>query len=301
MLQAWQGRGFWQGTQDRRPGALAGMIQAMSTVPQPRLLASAVADFGAFTGALGAGPLAAARTTAASAIKDGQCNPGTYYLAGVRSVRWGGAMDEGQPRAREGRTVTGGRAAARSQGTSTDGSHSGAGGAPVTRLRAVDSESYADWDAVYRDNIALVHRLMFAKVGNRPDAEDLTTEVFLATLRPLRLPASIGEVRAYLLATARTVLARYWARTLAQQVTSLTEDPEQALTAARPESAAAPQRAQQILAALPERYRLILQLRFLEACTVVETAQRMEISVANAKVLQHRAMRRAAEIAAGLE
>jgi RNA polymerase sigma-70 factor (ECF subfamily) len=170
----------------------------------------------------------------------------------------------------------------------------------VTRLRAVDSESYADWDAVYRDNIALVHRLMFAKVGNRPDAEDLTTEVFLATLRPLRLPASVGEVRAYLLATARTVLARYWARTLGQQVTSLTEDPEQALTAMRPESAA-PQQAQQILAALPERYGLILQLRFLEGCTVAEAAQRMEISVANAKVLQHRAMRRAAEIAAGLE
>lgn len=171
----------------------------------------------------------------------------------------------------------------------------------MTRLRAVGGESYADWDAVYRDNIGLVHRLMFAKVGNRPDAEDLTTEVFLAALRPLRLPASVGEVRAYLLATARTVLARYWARTLGQQVTSLTEDPEQVLTAARLESAAAPQQAQQILSALPDRYRQILQLRFLEGCTVTEAAQALGVSVANAKVLQHRAMRRAAQIAAGLE
>ena len=68
-------------------------------------------------------------------------------------------------------------------------------------------EAYADWEAVYRDNVDRVYRMMFAKVGNRPDAEDLTAEVFLAALRPLRVSASVGEVRAYLAATARTVLA----------------------------------------------------------------------------------------------
>ena len=62
------------------------------------------------------------------------------------------------------------------------------------------------------NNVERVYRLMFAKVGNRPDAEDLTTEVFLAALRPLRVSASVGEVRAYLLATARTVLAAHWRR-----------------------------------------------------------------------------------------
>lgn len=166
----------------------------------------------------------------------------------------------------------------------------------------LDGESYADWDAVYRDNIALVHRLMFAKVGNRPDAEDLTTEVFLAALRPLRLPASVGQVRAYLFATARTVLARYWTRTLSHQVTALTKDPEQVLTAAPQDSGSgASQRAKQILAALPERYRRILELRFLDGCTVAEAAHALGISKANAKVLQHRAVRRAAEVAAELE
>jgi RNA polymerase sigma factor (sigma-70 family) len=173
-------------------------------------------------------------------------------------------------------------------------------GAPGARLQVVAGQMYPDWDAVYRDNIGLVHRLMFAKVGNRPDAEDLTTEVFLAVLRPLKLPASVGQVRAYLFATARTVLARYWSRTLRLQVTALTEDPEEVFAVARLESAAQ-QRAEQILAALPERYRRILQLRFLDACTVAEAAQALGISVANAKVLQHRALRQAAKIAAGLE
>jgi RNA polymerase sigma-70 factor (ECF subfamily) len=92
------------------------------------------------------------------------------------------------------------------------------------QLRVVSGEFYPDWEAVYRDNIDRVYRLMFAKVGNRPDAEDLTAEVFLAALRPLRVSASVPEVRAYLLTTARTVLAGYWRRTLGREITRLTDD-----------------------------------------------------------------------------
>jgi RNA polymerase sigma-70 factor (ECF subfamily) len=61
----------------------------------------------------------------------------------------------------------------------------------------------------------------------------------------------------------------------------------------------APQRARRILATLPDRYRRILELRFLEACSIKEAAQAMGVSVSNAKVLQHRALRMAAK--AGLE
>ena len=142
------------------------------------------------------------------------------------------------------------RAAAREPAATADGQDPRTASDPASpgRLRAVTSEEYPDWDAVYRDNIGLVYRLMFAKVGNRPDAEDLTTEVFLAALRPLRLPASVGEVRAYLLATARTVLARYWARTLGHPVTTLNENAGEA-RAERPLESAAPEQAERILAA----------------------------------------------------
>lgn len=142
-----------------------------------------------------------------------------------------------------------------------------------------------------------MYRLMFGKVGNRPDAEDLTTEVFLAALRPLRLPAPAPAVRGYLLAACRTALARHWARTFGEQVTTLPEDVEAVFTGTDLESGAE-QHAGQILAALPERYRRILQLRFLDGCSVAEAARALGISVGTAKVLQHRALRRAAEVAA---
>ena len=170
------------------------------------------------------------------------------------------------------------------------------------RLRVVDPEAYTDWEAVYRDNIDRLYRLMYARVGNRPDAEDLTSEVFRTALGPLRLASSKGEVRSYLLTTAQTVLASHWRRTLGLPVTSI--DPETDLASlAEPskkeDPSDAPQRAGRILAALPDRYRRILELRFLEACTIKEAAQAMNISVSNAKVLQHRALRMAAK--AGLE
>ena len=157
-------------------------------------------------------------------------------------------------------------------------------------------EAYADWEAVYRDNVDRVYRMMFAKVGNRPDAEDLTAEVFLAVLRPLRVSASVGEVRAYLQATARTVLAGHWRRTLGLEVTTL-DDEHTAIAVVEHTAAAPPNRTRAILAALPANYCRILELRFLDSCSVAEAAVVLGVSTANAKVLQHRALRRAAQVA----
>jgi RNA polymerase sigma-70 factor (ECF subfamily) len=167
-------------------------------------------------------------------------------------------------------------------------------------LRVVSEDTYPDWEAIYRDNVERLYRLMYAKVGNRPDAEDLTTEVFLAALRPLRHTASVGEVRSYLLATARTVLASHWRRTLGQQITSIDGDTMAEALTAEPANDVASARAARILAALPPRYEEILRLRFLQACSLKEAAERMRISVGNAKVLQSRALRQAARAAMDL-
>jgi RNA polymerase sigma factor (sigma-70 family) len=176
------------------------------------------------------------------------------------------------------------------------------GGGDGAHLWVVDTDAYADWESVYRDNVGRLYRLMYARVGNRPDAEDLTAEVFRTALGPLRLGSSKGEVRSYLLVTAQTVLASHWRRSLGLSVTSI--DPESDMDAlaepsGREAPGDAPQRASRILAALPERYRRILELRFLEACTIKEAAKAMDVSVSNAKVLQHRALRMAAKV--GLE
>jgi RNA polymerase sigma-70 factor (ECF subfamily) len=175
---------------------------------------------------------------------------------------------------------------------------------PRTALRVVEDDDYPDWESVYRDNVDRLYRFMYARVGNRADAEDLTAEVFRSALGPLRLDTSRGEVRAYLLQTARTVLASHWRRRLGQPVSFIDPDDDLEFMADAPEPELETHkrdRVQLILAALPDRYRRILELRFLESSPIKEAARLMDVSVANAKVLQHRALQMATKVAEELE
>jgi cytochrome oxidase Cu insertion factor (SCO1/SenC/PrrC family) len=53
VLQAWPGRGFWQGASHGQPGTLAGMTQSMAGTPQPGFLSAWVSAFTAFDEAHG--------------------------------------------------------------------------------------------------------------------------------------------------------------------------------------------------------------------------------------------------------
>ena len=161
-------------------------------------------------------------------------------------------------------------------------------------LQPVTGAAYPDWDAVYRDNVTWVYRLMYSKVGNQPDAEDLTAEVFMTALKPLRVSATVPEVRKYLKMTARTVLASYWRDRMGRELTTIEDDVPETV---EPEDVVgdAPAKVRTLLEQLPDNYRRILELRFLQAFSVREAAGQMGVSVANAKVLQYRALRMAAQ------
>ncbi|MEO8899071.1 MAG: sigma-70 family RNA polymerase sigma factor [Candidatus Dormibacter sp.] len=154
-----------------------------------------------------------------------------------------------------------------------------------------------DWDTIYRRNIISIYRLLYSKVGNRADAEDLTSQVFLSALPHIRPASSPGEAHAYLVATTRTVLADHWRRRLGIQVTAIDENLTPAAAPDDNESAVDPMPGiQRLLDLLPANYRRILTLRFLELHSVRSAAAAMGVSAANARVLQHRALRRAAEL-----
>jgi cytochrome oxidase Cu insertion factor (SCO1/SenC/PrrC family) len=53
VLQAWPGRGFWQGTAHGQPGTLAGMTSAMAPTPQPHVLSAWITAFTGFDEAHG--------------------------------------------------------------------------------------------------------------------------------------------------------------------------------------------------------------------------------------------------------
>ena len=48
LLQAWPGRGFWQGSTGGKPGTLSGMVKEMADTPQPRFLSSLLSGSASF-------------------------------------------------------------------------------------------------------------------------------------------------------------------------------------------------------------------------------------------------------------
>jgi RNA polymerase sigma-70 factor (ECF subfamily) len=154
----------------------------------------------------------------------------------------------------------------------------------------------ADWETAYRENVAWVYRLAFGRLGNRDDAEDVTAEVFTRALPRLRLTVPLEQVRAYLAATARSVLADYWRRSYGLDLPVPLDLDIADASATSTSQQDSVNRANQLLGRLSERYRRVLELRFLNGCSIAETARALDISVGSVKVLQHRALRRAAQL-----
>jgi DNA-directed RNA polymerase specialized sigma24 family protein len=91
------------------------------------------------------------------------------------------------------------------------------------------------------------------------------------------------------------VLAAHWRATMGREITSI----DDGIAAARDSEesiSTAPERARAVLTALPDNYRRILELRFLQGRSIRDSATEMGVSVANAKVLQHRALQLAAQV-----
>lgn len=148
-----------------------------------------------------------------------------------------------------------------------------------------------DWESVYQEHVAPLYRYVYSRTGNTPDAEDVTSTTFLRALPRLRSDVSAAEIRAYLRTTARRVLADVWRQ---RHGTVLMEFDEQRDAAQAPPDRQDEVDVSPILDGLPANYRSVLEFRFLRGYSIRETAAAMGVSVANAKVLQLRALRRAA-------
>jgi len=145
------------------------------------------------------------------------------------------------------------------------------------------------------DELELVYAFIYARVGNRADAEDLTQQVAMKAIPRLRQGAPASSIRGYLFATARSVLGGFWSTRLGLSEAELHEDlamePPQA-----PPSEVAMASVQRVLGELPDNYRRVLELRFLHGYSLKEVAAEMRSTVGAIKVMQLRALRAAAKV-----
>src|SRR5437016_12461843 len=148
------------------------------------------------------------------------------------------------------------------------------------------------------EELELVYAFVYARVGNRPDAEDLTQQVALKAIPRLREGASAAAVRAYLFATARSALASFWSGRFGLPEDELREDLW--VENRRPEPAAeSVDLGHRSLEQLPSNYRRVLELRFLHGYSLKEVAAELGTTVGGVKVMQLRALRAAAKVESG--
>lgn len=171
-----------------------------------------------------------------------------------------------------------------------------ADGRPALGARPVDAE------ALYRTQVRPLYTFIYSKVGNRETAEDLTSEVFMKALTHLDPTREEHSKVAWLYRVARNAVADYWRAGRGVRVIALAEARMGRLsTPARDaeHQERARSRATALLAQLPAHYRTVLSHRLLEGLSVAETARCMGTSEGNVKVLQHRALKRAAALREG--
>jgi len=145
------------------------------------------------------------------------------------------------------------------------------------------------------DELEIVYAFIYARVGNRADAEDLTQQVAMKAIPRLRQGAPASAIRGYLFATARSVLGGFWSTRLGLSEAELHEDLALALPPSPPSEESA-DTVQQILAQLSDNYRRVLELRFLHGYSLKEVAAEMNSTVGAIKVMQLRALRAAAKV-----
>ena len=161
--------------------------------------------------------------------------------------------------------------------------------------------AHARFEAIYDEHVTAIHRFVYARVGNRPDAEDLTGQVFMRAVEQLDVDRPAPQISAWLYRVAQNAVADYWRAFYrlpqigVEQVAAAWEpvmpQPDPHADAEADRAATAVRR---LLKRLPEQYARVLELRFLHRLSVAETASQLGISHGNAKVLQYRALRKAA-------
>ena len=168
----------------------------------------------------------------------------------------------------------------------------------VRRAQEGDAEAFGE---LYDHYVTLVHRYAYHRVGDRATAEDITSETFVRALRRIDSLSFQGrDVGAWLVTIARNIVFDH-VKSSRYRLEVTTADMRDADTATDgPEDAVVQRLTNEALVECirklgPEQQEC-LTLRFLQGLSVAETATIMDRNEGAVKALQHRAVRRLAQL-----
>lgn len=153
-----------------------------------------------------------------------------------------------------------------------------------------DTEAYGE---IYDRYVTRIYRFVFFKVGNKLDAEDITSEAFLKAWRYIQEGQPIKNLNALLYSIARNLVIdhyRFQAKKRAFEEASFPEIEGGVSMSHRLDLKVDEKRILNALKALKDEYSEVIVLKFFDNLSTAETAQIIGKSQNNTRVLLHRAL-----------
>ncbi|ROP39720.1 sigma-70 family RNA polymerase sigma factor [Saccharothrix texasensis] len=187
------------------------------------------------------------------------------------------------------------------QSSTIESVESNAAEEPWNLVRAAQGGDTDAFGALYDRYVDVVYRYVLFRVGDRTLAEDVTSETFLRALRSIGSISYQGrDVGAWFVTIARNIVfdhvksSRYRLEVTTAELADnreVTDGPEQEVL-----TDATNAELLRCVAQLGDDQRECITLRFIQGLSVAETAARMGRNEGAIKALQHRAVRRLAQL-----
>ena len=166
----------------------------------------------------------------------------------------------------------------------------------LSKLKSHDKEAFVK---AYDENVDDIHRFVYFKIGNKEEANDLTSVIFLKTWNHIQTNSleDSKTLRALLYKIARNAIIDYYRETSNKITASLDDedhkidivddarDPQEKI-----DSEANLEMIKNKLPLLKEEYREVIIMRFINDLTLEEIADISGKKIGNIRVLIHRAL-----------
>ena len=171
----------------------------------------------------------------------------------------------------------------------------------LVRIKKKDPQAFSE---VYDLYITPIYRFIYFKVATKQDAEDLTSEVFLKIWQYItETEEEIQNLRALLYRTARNLVIDFYRRSAKRDLTQDLEvletikDERQQSLLSQIDITFEMQDIEKVLRQLKDEYREVIILRYIEELSIAEIAKVLQKSKGSVRVLLHRALKVAKELA----
>lgn len=157
-----------------------------------------------------------------------------------------------------------------------------------------DKSAFAELFNRYFDN---TYGFVYSRVGNKVWTEEIVSETFCTLIKAIKLFNGKSTVRTFIFGVALNKIKQFWYKKYKEKEIHLNED----IYITDPEIEGEDEyrlleKLPMILDKLPDNYKAVLTERFLHEKSVKETATALNITEENVRVIQNRALRKAAQI-----